>query len=384
MAPQLESARFRGDPILERIRAADTTAYLKYGQSGEHIRAVQYALIDLGPYAIPSGATGFFGNETSAAVVKFKQAEGLVPADPVVGVGTISRLDGKWALPNADREEWLSWSTRVIPEFNFTRRDEMDRMSAGLPFTFDPVSGAIPTEFKDAITSALAGFLDHRGSPDGTYSPSASWGASPFDFYHFHIAVDKVPNAPAASWTGPGSLEDKAQKLKARAAVLRAKADLVAQQGTSAWTPVYRNLLLAPTTATARGMVDLFVDVLDEAIANSIAEGEALRLVWHTFEIPVWRPIAMYSNDLRRHWRNTLFLAPGALGHPPFDPTPANHKAHYLQFLEPTFLVDKNRVITFFGPDLIDTAALAGLDMKRVWDNMNPDPVDLGRKHVPA
>lgn len=30
MAPQLESARFREDPILERIRAADTTAYLKY------------------------------------------------------------------------------------------------------------------------------------------------------------------------------------------------------------------------------------------------------------------------------------------------------------------------------------------------------------------
>ncbi|MFE9566635.1 peptidoglycan-binding protein [Streptomyces sp. NPDC006487] len=122
MALQLESARFRGDPVLERIRAADTTAYLKYGQSGEHIKAVQFALIDLGnpSYALPSGATGFFGTETSNAVKKFKQDEALTPADPVVGVGTIARLDGKWALPNADRDEWLSWSTRPIPEFNFS------------------------------------------------------------------------------------------------------------------------------------------------------------------------------------------------------------------------------------------------------------------------
>ncbi|MFE7546434.1 peptidoglycan-binding domain-containing protein [Streptomyces gardneri] len=84
MALQLESARFRGDPVLERIRAADTSAYLQYG------------LIDL-DYAIPSGATGFFGNETPQAVTSFKQDEGLRPAAPVVGVETVTRLDGKWA-----------------------------------------------------------------------------------------------------------------------------------------------------------------------------------------------------------------------------------------------------------------------------------------------
>ncbi|MEU1866624.1 hypothetical protein [Streptomyces gardneri] len=108
MALQLESARFRGDPVLERIRAADSSVYLKDGQSGAPVKAVQYGLIDL-DYA--------------------KQDEGLTPTDPVVGVGTITRLDGKWAIPNADRDEWLSGSTRPISEFNFTRKNEMDRLS---------------------------------------------------------------------------------------------------------------------------------------------------------------------------------------------------------------------------------------------------------------
>ncbi|MFG3002072.1 peptidoglycan-binding protein [Streptomyces sp. NPDC048340] len=383
MALQLESARFRGDPVLEKIRAADTTAYLKYGQSGGHIKAVQFALIDLGnpAYAIPSGATGFFGTETSNAVVKFKQAEGLTPADPVVGVGTITKLDGKWTLPNADRDEWLSWPTRPIPEFNFTRKNEMDRLSSGQTFTFNPVCGTIPTEFKGAITGALAELLDYQGSPDGKYSPSASWGASPFDFYHFHLAIDIPATGPDPSWLAPGGVADRAGKLKQRAATLQAKADLVAPQGLPAWTTAYRNLLLAPTTGTTRGMVDLFLDVLKEALANSVAEGQPLRLVWHTFEIPVWRPISMYDEDLRRHWRNTLFLAPSTpLSPPPFTPTPSNHALHYLEFLEPTFLVDQNSVITFFGPNLIETAALVDLDMKRVWDNLHPDPVKLARR----
>ncbi|MFJ2006721.1 hypothetical protein [Streptomyces chartreusis] len=380
MAPQLESARFRGDPILERIRAADTSAYLKFGQSGEHIRAVQHGLMDLGnpAYAIPSGATGNFLNETSNAVVHFKQNEGLSPADPVVGVGTITRLDGKWAWPNADRDEWLSWQTRPISEFNFTRKNEMDRVSSGQTFTFNPVSGAIPTEFQDATTGALAALLDHLGSPDGRYSPSASWGASPFDLYHFHIAVDIPPAGPAPSWLTPGGVAAQARKFKQRAAELQAEADLVAPRGSPAWTSAYRDRLLTPTSGVTRGMVDLFVDVLTAALANSVAEGQPLRLIWHTFEVPIWRPITVDTLDLRRHWRNTLFLAPSApLTHPPFTPTVDENNLHYLQFLEPAFLVDQNCVITLFGPTMTETSALVGLDMKQVWDNWPVDHVEL-------
>ncbi|MFD6878338.1 MULTISPECIES: peptidoglycan-binding protein [unclassified Streptomyces] len=380
MALQLESARFRGDPVLERIRAADTTAYLKYGQSGEHIKAVQFALIDLGnpSYALPSGATGFFGTETSNAVKKFKQDEALTPADPVVGVGTIARLDGKWALPNADRDEWLSWSTRPIPEFNFTRKNEMTRLSLGQTFTFNPVCGAIPTEFKDAITGALAELLDYEGSPDGKYSPSASWGASPFDFYHFHVDVDLAATGPHPSWAGLGSSKDKAGKFFNRAEQLKAKANQVGPEGSPAWTVKYRNLLLAPTSGTTLGMVDQYLDLLNSALTNSVFIGEPLRLVWHSFEAPIWRPVSMYNTDLRRHWLNNLFLTPSTpLAHPTFVPTPTSYGQHYFELFEPHFLVDQNRVITLFGPTMLETSALVNLEMKRVWDAWPPDPVKL-------
>ncbi|MEU3690362.1 peptidoglycan-binding domain-containing protein [Streptomyces narbonensis] len=226
MALQLESARFRGDPVLERIRAADTSAYLKYGQSGSHVMAVQYGLIDL-DHVIPSGTTCFFGNETSQAVTSFKQDEGLRPADPVVGVGTITALDGTWAIPNADRA---------------------------------------------AVTQAL------------------------------------------------------------------------------------------------------------ELRAKSAAEGQARRLIWHSFESSPWRPAGVDRPHLRRHWRNTLFLTPSEPpAHPPFVPTPSNHALHYYEFMEPVFLVDQNRVITLFGPTMFEAAALVGFDMHRVWDVWPPGPEEEER-----
>ncbi|MEU1232299.1 peptidoglycan-binding protein [Streptomyces sp. NPDC005828] len=360
----LESARFRGDPVLEQIRAGVTSSYLKFGQSGAHVVAVQNALIDLGPrYAIPSGATGFFGNETSAAVIKYKQDEGLSPADPVVGQGTISHLDAAWSLPYADREEWLSWKGRPLPAFNFTRKDEKDRLDAGLSFTFNPVCGSIPQVFRDAIVAALIELLDPRGSPDGAHTPSATWGASPVDFYHFHLAVDQQPVPADPSWFGIDTLQAKAKKLNERADELKAKADLVAQQGSPAWTTAYRALLLTPTSGGTKGMADLFIEMLEEARANSLVTHQNVRLIWHTFESPQRRPASVTSLAPRRHWRNTLLPTPSALSHPPFVPTPSNNVAHFFNFAEPAFLVDKNRVITVFGPTITETAALVGLDL---------------------
>jgi hypothetical protein len=49
----LNSARFKGDPILQRIRDADTTADLRFGAQGDSVRAAQFALIELG-YSIPT------------------------------------------------------------------------------------------------------------------------------------------------------------------------------------------------------------------------------------------------------------------------------------------------------------------------------------------
>ena len=193
----LSSARFRGDPILERIHDGDQSAYLRFGASGDAVRAVQFALIDLG-YSIPAGATGNFASQTSDAVVQFKKDHTLVPNDPVVGIGTITELDNEWASPFADRDEWLSWQTRPISNFNFTRQNELDRQQSGGQFTFNPLSAWLPAPFKDAILTGIAAILDPTGSPVGAFTPSATWGASPLDFYHCHVVLD-LANAQTPS-----------------------------------------------------------------------------------------------------------------------------------------------------------------------------------------
>ena len=43
------------------------------GEEGEHVRAIQNALISLG-YNIPAGATGFYGTESCKAVLAFQLA----------------------------------------------------------------------------------------------------------------------------------------------------------------------------------------------------------------------------------------------------------------------------------------------------------------------
>lgn len=85
-----QSPRFAGDPVLEASLAGQHR--MMAGQSGDAVRKVQQALIDLG-YAIPDGATGTFGAQTGDAVVAFKMLKGLVPSDPVVGPGTSKALD---------------------------------------------------------------------------------------------------------------------------------------------------------------------------------------------------------------------------------------------------------------------------------------------------
>ncbi|MFE9566636.1 hypothetical protein ACFYM0_36700 [Streptomyces sp. NPDC006487] len=86
----------------------------------------------------------------------------------------------------------------------------------------------------------------------------------------------------------------------------------------------------------------------------------------------------MYNTDLRRHWLNNLFLTPSTpLAHPTFVPTPTSYGQHYFELFEPHFLVDQNRVITLFGPTMLETSALVNLEMKRVWDAWPPDPVKL-------
>lgn len=85
----LNSARFSGDRILEQCAAG--TFRMLAGQDSLSVLRVQEALAVLGYYA--GKLDGDFGSQTGTAVSAFKVANGLSPADPVVGAGTSTRLD---------------------------------------------------------------------------------------------------------------------------------------------------------------------------------------------------------------------------------------------------------------------------------------------------
>lgn len=87
----LRSPRFAGDPVLEACLAG--THRMMSPEEGIAVTKIQAALIDLG-FALPTfGADGKFGDETGQAVAAFKTGEQLAPNDPVVGPGTMGRLD---------------------------------------------------------------------------------------------------------------------------------------------------------------------------------------------------------------------------------------------------------------------------------------------------
>ncbi|MBG0564859.1 protein-arginine deiminase family protein [Actinoplanes aureus] len=101
----LRCPRFAGDPELAKVLAgrlrlgAPGTAPVPAPvlSRGPAVRKVQEALIAAG-YPLPRyGADGGFGAETGRAVVRFKNAHGIRPNDPVVGPTTLRALDSRCA-----------------------------------------------------------------------------------------------------------------------------------------------------------------------------------------------------------------------------------------------------------------------------------------------
>ncbi|MEZ5114635.1 MAG: hypothetical protein R2737_00090 [Candidatus Nanopelagicales bacterium] len=94
----LSSRRFGGNATL--VACADAGYRLMAGDThADAVSLVQQSLVDLG-YACPQ--TGQFDAGTGAAVTAFKTDEALVPNDPVVGSGTIGRLDGYFVWEPTD------------------------------------------------------------------------------------------------------------------------------------------------------------------------------------------------------------------------------------------------------------------------------------------
>src|SRR5262249_13336530 len=92
----LQSQLFRGDPKLEAAAVSDP-AHIVPGATGEHVRKIQRALIQLDGAAIDPD--GIYGPATAAAVLAYKQKRNIVnrsyqtQADNIVGKMTMAALD---------------------------------------------------------------------------------------------------------------------------------------------------------------------------------------------------------------------------------------------------------------------------------------------------
>lgn len=92
----LQSQLFRGDPTLETAAASDP-AHIVPGATGEHVRKIQLALIQLDGAAID--LDGKYGPATAAAVLAYKRKRNIInrtyqtQADNIVGKMTMASLD---------------------------------------------------------------------------------------------------------------------------------------------------------------------------------------------------------------------------------------------------------------------------------------------------
>jgi hypothetical protein len=370
----LQSRRFRNEPRLEAIHAGVVASFLRFGDSGPAVKAVQEALIDAG-FAIPDGPTGFFGQQTSGAVIDFKRAFSLSPDDPVAGIQTLTTLDNQFARPDADRREWAesfgraaegpatAIDPRPLAAFNFSRFKENERQFIGTPFTFDQQGVQLPEPFRSAFLTGLAGILDPAGSPNGAMTDCGSWGASPFDLYHVHLAVDDafalVPRWQELAQQYLGTIRQPVN-------LMRAAAGTGPDAEGPEWTVRYRELLLGPAPGHDRPVAALVVDWLLAMQAESLAGGAELRFLWHSFENNPgrWRPPGMQSTDPRRSWWNAISPAPGPIVQTPFPPGPQLQP--WMDLGQLGFLVDNLAAITLMPTDRVQAAALRLVDMNQI------------------
>src|SRR5438128_61024 len=91
--PFLKCPRFAGDLFLQDC--ADNVRQMRAPDQGLAVKRVQAGLADLGLSVGEKGLDGAFGPDTSKAVTAYKTDRGLLPNDPVVGPGTMGRLDAE-------------------------------------------------------------------------------------------------------------------------------------------------------------------------------------------------------------------------------------------------------------------------------------------------
>ncbi len=117
----LRSQLFKDDPKLEAAATSDP-AHIKQGDSGEHVRKIQTALIQLDGAKI--AADGQYGPATAAAVLAYKRKRNIIntsyqtQADNIVGKMTMASLDDELLALELRPQGPL----QIVPLSNATRR----------------------------------------------------------------------------------------------------------------------------------------------------------------------------------------------------------------------------------------------------------------------
>lgn len=222
----LQSQLFRNDPKLEAAAVSDQ-AHIVPGASGEHVRKIQLALIQLDQAAI--APDGSYGPATAAAVLAYKKQRSIInrayqtQADNIVGRMTIDRLDKE--LLAAEQG-----SSGRIPRCYFPPgprenvRPSPNEGSSHLMLSFAVGGGpAAPAEVvtgfsllaeKDAslplAKSWVAATLTKIGQIEGRIIPSGPYSPADIAFFasietHFKVNIPTVSEAVA---------RDRLQKIK--------------------------------------------------------------------------------------------------------------------------------------------------------------------------
>jgi len=137
----LRSPRFAKDERLQR--AANNNPPLRAGETGEAVRLLQQALIDLGfpmPISVKrfGSPDGIYGNETTTRVREFQRKNGL-SADGIAGRDTLAKLD---ALLNFDRKVRLHFRSAAMPVVpEFTALDNAQKVYAQINVKLEFASG---------------------------------------------------------------------------------------------------------------------------------------------------------------------------------------------------------------------------------------------------
>jgi hypothetical protein len=260
--------------------------------------------------------------------------------------------------PFSDRHEWLSWRDRgavpMVGAFDFTRRDDFTRRSAGRNFTFDAHTLRwLPQPLQDAFTQSFNALLDPSGSPSGRGTPPATWGVSPFDLHHCHLVLRTPPGTTGANAPGGESLSNKLAEL--RKTITEERQHIAgAKVGDANWSAEYRRRILAPETGVLKDAADLAKRALAAGTAS-----QPILLIWHSFEFARWRPMTMITSSPPRFWETAVTPNPGFPV--PSPPTEAFERTYARNIISLGFVVTKSGVITVMPGSGLEAFCLAGL-----------------------